>query len=73
MIRFESQLDMERIQASLGCELLEFEVLTHPKHEEDSINEEPYCAKEEIRLDFSNGLEMRIYIDRHGSLCIYTD
>jgi hypothetical protein len=57
----------------LGCELLEFEVLTHPKHEEDSINEEPYCAKEEIRLDFSNGLEMRIYIDRHGSLCIYTD
>jgi hypothetical protein len=47
--------------------------LTVPKKKFGWINEEPYCAKEEIRLDFSNGLEMRIYIDRHGSLCIYTD
>ena len=57
----------------IGQELFEFEVLTKEAHEKDSINEEPYCADQEIRMDFSNGKEMRIYIDKEGNLCVYTD
>ena len=74
MITFETPKDEEDIKKTLGKELWEFDILTMEKHQKDPIkNDEPYCAKEEIRMDFSNGLEMRIYIDEDGNLCIYTD
>lgn len=55
----------EEIQKEVvGQELWEFEVLT---------GEEAYCADQEILMDFSNGKEIRIYVDREGNLCVYSD
>ncbi len=57
----------------LGQKLLEFEILTKEAFKKDNLNEEPYCSDQEIRMDFSNGKEMRIYIDSDGNLCVYSD
>jgi len=55
----------KRKDCCLGAELIEFEVLK---------GEEAYCEDEEILMEFSNGKEMRIYIDTaSGNLCVYTD
>lgn len=54
----------------MGAELIHFQVLPDPEYP----NEEPCCADEEIYMEFSNGKEMRIYIDQEdGSLCVCTD
>ena len=57
----------------LRSKLWGFQILTIKKNKQNLFRyEEPYCAEEEIRLDFSNGLEMRIYIGNEGDLCVYT-
>ena len=57
----------------LGQTLLEFEMLTKEKHQKDSLNEEPFCADQEILMEFTNGKEIRIYINKEGNLCVYSD
>ena len=52
-------------QEIVGQKLYEFKVLT---------GEDAYCTTDtEILMEFSNGKEMRIYIDREGRLCVYSD
>jgi len=63
----------KEVKSMLGLELYKFEILTMEKYKKDNINEEPYCADQEIFMEFSNGKEMRIYIDKDGDLCVYTD
>jgi len=63
----------KEVKSMLGLELYKFEILTMEKYKKDNINEEPYCADQEILMEFSNGKEMRIYIDKDGDLCVYTD
>ena len=63
----------EEVKSILGSELWEFEILTKEAFENDSVNEEPYCADQEILMNFSNGKEIRIYIDHEGNLCVYSD
>ena len=53
----------------VGQKLIDFEVLESP----GTFEEDVYCADKEILMNFSNGKEMRIYIDREGNLCIYSD
>ena len=53
----------EEIKSMLGLALWEFEVLE---------GEDAYCADQEIFMDFQ-GKEMRIYVDKEGNLCVYTD
>jgi len=63
----------KEVKSMLGLELYKFEILTMEKYKKDNINEEPYCADQEILMEFSNGKEMRIYTDKDGDLCGYTD
>jgi len=50
----------------VGLELINFELLPN-----DEPHNEAYCADEEILMEFSNGKEIRIYINSDGN-CVYT-
>lgn len=56
--------NLEEVKSILGSKLWEFEILE---------GDDAYCADQEILMDFSNGKEMRIYIDKEGNLCVYSD
>jgi len=68
MVKIESP---DEFQFLLGSKVMEVDILS--SHSE----EEPYCAKEEVKLDCwapkKGHLEVRIYINEDGDLCIYTD
>jgi hypothetical protein len=61
----------------IGEKLIEFEILKYDKNKKEGRDvdyEEPHCCKDkEILMNFSNGKEMRIYVDEKGNLCVYTD
>lgn len=57
----------------LGAKMTHFEICTNPRKDDDYLNEEAYCASEEIFIDFDNGKEMRIYIGGDKKLHVYTD
>ena len=61
----------EEIQNKIvGAKLIEFQILSQGT--QGNI-EEAYCSDQEILMDFSNGKEIRIYVDREGNLCVYSD
>lgn len=60
----------EEVQKEIiGQVLLDFEILESPGEFEEGA----YCADKEILMNFGNGKEMRIYVDREGNLCVYSD
>ena len=70
MIKIESPNEFKHL---IGAQVMEVSIL-----DGSDPCDEPFCADEEILLDcYSEGkkghLEVRIYIDKDGNLCIYTD
>lgn len=53
----------------VGAKLIEFEIMEGV----EGSAEEAFCAEKEILMQFSNGKEMRIYIDENKNLCVYSD
>jgi len=72
MIKIESPKEFALL---LGATVMEVEVL--PSSDPDPCTDEVYCAEEEILLhcwtEKRGCLEVRIYIDPDGNLCVYTD
>ena len=63
-------LNPQEVQEKIvGQKLIDFEVL----ESRGTFEEDAYCADKEILMNFSNGKEMRIYIDEEGNLCVYSD
>lgn len=68
MIKIET---LHEFKSLLGSTVMEVQVLGNES------GDEPYCSDEEIFLECNtekNGiLEVRIYVDSDGNLCVYTD